>query len=170
MLNILLMINFLVGYESVELPAIKVSESKNVIVKEVVVQRRFFGSRKNYVEVDVVELPAVKESDLVSANTEIIEVEYAKRQPVRRIVSGVKNLISESRILPRNGTFVKGNDGNPIILEETTTNTVKKFDVKDSKKIQLPVEENENEQRVMVYEDRRIFSGRVRNRIFIRSR
>lgn len=175
MLNLLLVFNLLINYENVELPSIKLTDSKNVIFKEVIVPKRIFGARKSYVEVDVLELPTIKESDLLSSNTEIIEVEYAKRQPVKRIVSGIRNLISEKRIFPRSGTYVSGNDGNPVVVEETTTTTTKKFEVKEpqikiSEQVRVPVEESEDEKRVMVYEDRRIFSGRARNRIFIRGR
>jgi len=172
MLNLLLVLNLFMGYENTELPSLKLKESNsNVIFAEVKTSKRFFLPRRNtYIEVETIELPAVREGFESSQSVEIVEVD--KRQPIKRITSAVKNIISDVRILPRVGTIVRGNDGTPIVAEEnitTTTKTVTKIEKSESQ-VKVPVEQKQEEQAVIIYEDRRFFSGRGRSRIFFKSR
>lgn len=175
MLNVLLMLNVLVGYESNELPMVKVSESNSSIVtyNEVKSSRRFLLPRINNFKTELeeqekegeqgkgFELPYVKESRFT-------EFELLKREPIKKTLITVKSLISGVNILPRNGTLIKGNAGMPVVIEEKTT-MVKTIERKDVN-IKFPIEENEEKSKFSIYEDRRIFSGRVRSRIFNKSR
>jgi len=175
MLNVLLMLNILVGYESNELPMVKVSESNSSIVtyNEVKSSRRFLLPRVNNFKTElgeqgkegeqgkVFELPYVKESRFT-------EFELFKREPIKKTLSTVKNLISGVNILPRNGTLIRGNAGVPIVIEEKTT-MVKTIERKDVN-IEFPIKENEETSKVNIYEDRRVLFGRGRHRIFSKSR
>ena len=171
MINVLFAISFMVGYENAELPVVKFSESNNsnVIYKEVITSRRFFPRRTTYVEYEVTELPVIKEVSVKNNEPEIVGIEVTKRQPVRNTISAIRNLISDVHILPRRGTIVRGNAGNPVVTEETTVTTITKVEEKEPF-VRMPVEENSEEPNVIMYEDRRVFSGRVRNRVFHRGR
>lgn len=173
MLNLLLILNLFMGYENTELPTLKLQESNsNVVFTEFKTSRRFFLPRRStYVEVETIELPAIKEGFESSQSVEIVEV--SKRQPIKKLTSAVKNIISDVRILPRRGTIIRGNDGTPIVTEEnvitTTTKTVTEVKKSESQ-VKVPVDEKQEEQAVIIYEDRRFFSGRGRSRIFFKSR
>lgn len=175
MLNVLLMLNVLVGYESNELPMVKVSESNSSIItyNEVKSSRRFLLPRINNFKTElgeqgkegeqgkVLELPYVKESRFT-------QFELLKREPIKKTLSTVKSLISGVNILPRNGTLIRGNAGVPIVIEEKTT-MVKTIERKDVN-IEFPIKENEEKSKVNIYEDRRVLFGRGRYRIFSKSR
>jgi len=160
MFNVLLVLNLALGYEANELPVVKLAESNSstVIFTEVKTPRRLLLPRRStYVQVETIELPVVKE------NNEIVEI--TKRKPVRNTAIAIKDIVTEVNILPRRGTYIKGNDGNPIVTEKiTSTTTVTKVEEK------IPIDEKKDESEVIIYEDRRIFSGRGRTRIFFKSR
>ncbi|MEI7486726.1 MAG: hypothetical protein WCJ72_04855 [Chryseobacterium sp.] len=103
------------------------------------------------------DLPVAKES---------ISLEIVKFHPLKRTVGVLRKSLSDVTILPRRGSLVKLNNGIPLLeLEERT---VAKIEIN---KTIAPVEQQSSEEpRYMINEDRRLFSGRLRNRIFIGSR
>lgn len=95
---------------------------------------------------------------------ESISFEIIRFHPLKRTVGALRNSLSEVTILPRRGSIVKFNNGFPISEEKT----VAKIEIN---KTIAPVEQQSSEEpRYMINEDRRLFSGRLRNRIFIGSR
>jgi hypothetical protein len=103
------------------------------------------------------DLPVAKES---------VSFEIVRFHPLKRTVDVLKKSLSEVSILPRRGSFVKFNNGIPLLeLEERT---VAKIEIN---KTVVPVEQQSSEEpRYMINEDRRLFSGRLRSRIFIGGR
>ena len=136
-----------------DLPALKITtpmESNKIIVLK-------DGNSKKTVVFYEEDLPVAKES---------ISFEIVKFHPLKRTVGALRKSLSEVAILPRRGSLVKFNNGIPLLeLEERT---VAKIEIN---KTIIPVEQQSSEEpRYMIHEDRRLFSGRLRNRIFIGSR
>jgi hypothetical protein len=101
------------------------------------------------------DLPVAKES---------IALEIVRFHPLKRTVGALRKSLSEVAILPRRGSVVKFNNGFPVLEEKT----IAKIEIN---KTIAPVEQQSSEEpRYMIHEDRRLFSGRLRNRIFIGSR
>jgi hypothetical protein len=94
---------------------------------------------------------------------ESISFEIIRFHPLKRTVGALRNSLSEVTILPRRGSIVKFNNGFPV--EEKT---VAKIEIN---KTFTPVQQQSPEEpRYMIHEDRRLFSGRLRNRVFIGGR
>lgn len=134
-----------------DLPALKITtpmeSNKIVVLKDE-------NPRKTVIiyEEDV---PVAKES---------ISFEIVRFNPLKRTVGALRKSLSEVAILPRRGSLVKINNGFPVSEEKT----VAKIEIN---KTIVPVEQQFSEEpRYMIHEDRRLFSGRLRNRIFIGSR
>lgn len=108
------------------------------------------------------EIPVAKEN-------ETYEIVTARQfQPVRRVVNALRKVLPDPVTIQRSGTVAYGNNGNPVVIEEKT---VIKTTTVESKKAPVYIKEeeekSEDEPKYLIYEDRRVFSGRVRNRIFI---
>lgn len=103
------------------------------------------------------DLPVAKES---------ISFEIVRFHPLKRTVGALRKSLSDVSILPRRGSLVKFNNGIPVL--ESEERTVAKIEIN---KTIAPVEQQSSEEpRYMINEDRRLFSGRLRNRVFIGSR
>lgn len=135
-----------------DLPALKITtpvESDKIVVL------KYENPRKTVLLYE--ELPVAKES---------ISFEIVRFHPLKRTVGALRKSLSDVTILPRRGSFVKFNNGIPLLeLEERT---VAKIEIN---KTIAPVEQQSSEEpRYMIHEDRRLFSGRLRSRVFIGGR
>jgi len=134
-----------------DLPALKITtpmESNKIIVL------KDENSKKTVVLYEE-DLPVAKES---------ISFEVVRFHPLKRTVSVLRKSLSEVEILPRRGSVVKFNNGFPVAEEKT-------FAKIEINKTFTPLEKQSSEEtRYMIHEDRRLFSGRLRNRVFIGSR
>ena len=165
MLNLFFALSFIVNSNN-DLPSLKMPVSSKEVDKityTVVNPRRFVTTTVSYEEV-----PVAKETETYEL------VSIRPFQPVRRVVNALRKVLPEPVAIQRSGTVVAGNNGNPIIVEQNTVTTKKTITTSvDSKK--APVyssvaeaeQESSEEPRYIIYEDRRVFSGRVRNRIFV---
>lgn len=102
------------------------------------------------------DLPVAKES---------ISFEIVKFHPLKRTVDALKKSLSEVSILPRRGSVVKFSNGSPVLEDKIVTRI-------EINKIISPVEQKSSreESKYMIFEDRRLFSGRLRSRVFIGGR
>ena len=135
-----------------DLPALKITtpmESNKIVVL------KYENPRKTVLIYE--ELPVAKES---------IAFEIVRFHPLKRTVGALRKSLSDVTILPRRGSIVKFNNGIPLLeLEERT---IAKIEIN---KTIAPVEQQSSEEpRYMIHEDRRLFSGRLRNRVFIGGR
>ena len=135
-----------------DLPALKITtpvESDKIVVL------KYENPRKTVLIYE--ELPVAKES---------ISFEIVRFHPLKRTVGALRKSLSDVTILPRRGSLVKFNNGIPLLeLEERT---VAKIEIN---KTIAPVEQQSSEEpRYMIHEDRRLFSGRLRSRVFIGGR
>lgn len=132
-----------------DLPALKITtpvESDKIVVLKDENKSKIVVSYQD-------DLPVAKES---------ISFEIIRFHPLKRTVGALRNSLSEVTILPRRGSIVKFNNGFPV------EKTFAKIEIN---KTFTPVEKQSSEEpRYMIHEDRRLFSGRLRNRIFIGSR
>jgi len=135
-----------------DLPALKITtpmESNKIVVLK--------DENISKIVVSYQDLPVAKES---------ISFEIVRFHPLKRTVSVLKKSLSDVTILPRKGSLVKFNNGIPLLESEERT-----FAKIEINKTFIPVEQQSSEEpRYMIHEDRRLFSGRLRNRIFIGSR
>jgi len=134
-----------------DLPALKITtpmeSNKIVVLKD--------ENPRKTVLIYEEDVPVAKES---------ISFEIVRFNPLKRTVGALRKSLSEVAILPRRGSVVKINNGFPVSEEKTVT----KIEIN---KTIVPVEQQSSEEpRYMIHEDRRLFSGRLRNRIFIGSR
>ena len=110
------------------------------------------------------EIPVAKE-------TETYEIVTARQfHPVKRAVNALRRVLPDPIAIQRSGTVVYGNNGNPVVVEEkivTKTTTVESKKSPAHIKEEEEKQKSEDEPKYLIYEDRRVFSGRVRNRIFI---
>ena len=136
-----------------DLPALKITtpvESDKIVVL------KNENSRKTVLLYED-DLPVAKES---------ISFEIVRFHPLKRTVGALRKSLSDVTILPRRGSLVKINNGIPTL--ESEERTVAKIEIN---KTIAPVEQQSSEEpRYMINEDRRLFSGRLRNRVFIGSR
>ena len=159
MFNFVMILNLILNSNN-DLPALKMPASVKEVDKvtyTVIHPRKFVSTTVSYEEV-----PVAKE-------TETYELVSARSfQPVRRTVNALRRVLPDPVAIQRSGTVVYGNNGNPVIIEEkTVTKTTTVEQKKAPVYIREEEEKTEDEPRYLIYEDRRIFSGRVRNRIFI---
>lgn len=164
MLNLFFALSFIINSNN-DLPSLKMPVSSKEVDKityTVVNPRRFITTTVSYEEV-----PVAKETETY----ELVSVRSF--QPVRRVVNALRKVLPDPVTIQRSGTVVVGNNGNPIIVENTVT--TKKTITNSVEPKKAPVyssvaeaeEESSEEPRYIIYEDRRVFSGRVRNRIFV---
>jgi len=135
-----------------DLPALKITTS---VESDKIVVLKYENPRKTVLIYE--ELPVAKES---------IAFEIVRFHPLKRTVGALRKSLSDVTILPRRGSIVKFNNGIPLLeLEERT---IAKIEIN---KTIAPVEQQSSEEpRYMIHEDRRLFSGRLRNRVFIGGR
>ena len=136
-----------------DLPALKITTS--IESNKIVVLKN--GNTRKTVLIYEDDLPVAKES---------ISFEIVRFHPLKRTVGALRKSLSDVTILPRRGSLVKINNGIPTL--ESEERTVAKIEIN---KTIAPVEQQSSEEpRYMINEDRRLFSGRLRNRVFIGSR
>jgi hypothetical protein len=136
-----------------DLPALKITTS--IESNKIVVLKN--GNTRKTVLIYEDDLPVAKES---------ISFEIVRFHPLKRTVGALRKSLSDVTILPRRGSLVKFNNGIPTL--ESEERTVAKIEI--NKTIAPAEQQSSEEPRYMINEDRRLFSGRLRNRVFIGSR